>query len=259
MITWILGGILIIWVLIRRFSKDGKVEGYPFSMPRGTIRAIITVMVIAFPFNYLLTNQEIPGIITSSIFILLAFYFEARKGEKEQIDMIKEIKDPIKFAEEKKKQKKPLYLPKYSVRISLVLILTIIIVTNYFGPNVPFETTNTFLDILIIVLFYFTGVFFGSIIKNYQKKKLKKVIETIPDYETKSKYEILDILMERKAGIWKRAWRNLISLLTFVAVTLALIAFTINWDFTIPFFSFFDLSLRETLLLIINVYYGFRD
>ena len=29
MITWILASILIVWVLIRRFSKGGKVEDYP--------------------------------------------------------------------------------------------------------------------------------------------------------------------------------------------------------------------------------------
>jgi hypothetical protein len=34
MITWILGIALIIFVLIKRFGKDGRVEGYPLGMPQ---------------------------------------------------------------------------------------------------------------------------------------------------------------------------------------------------------------------------------
>ena len=40
MITWILGIVLIIFVLIKRFGKDGRVEGFPLGMPRGSINNI---------------------------------------------------------------------------------------------------------------------------------------------------------------------------------------------------------------------------
>lgn len=42
MITWILGIILIIWVIIKRYGKEGKIKGEPLGMPRGTIRALNT-------------------------------------------------------------------------------------------------------------------------------------------------------------------------------------------------------------------------
>jgi len=105
MITWILGIILIVFVLVKRFNKDGRVEGYPLSMPRGTVRAIITLMVVSFPFTYLLVNQDIPAAIINSIFILVAFYFEARKSERGLLNLIKTVKDPEKQARKEKEEK----------------------------------------------------------------------------------------------------------------------------------------------------------
>ncbi|MFX0057921.1 MAG: hypothetical protein ACFE85_10850 [Candidatus Hodarchaeota archaeon] len=259
MITWILGPIIIIWCIIKRFSTDGKVEDYPFGFPRGTIRAIITLMVVAFPFNYLLANQEIPSMITNSIFFLVAFYFEARKTGEEKLKLVKEIRNPEKYTEEAKKEKKPLYLPKFSVRIILVILLVFIVIINFYGPNVPFEATNTILDILVLISFFFIGMIFRSFGLSRQKKKLKKQIEIIPDYKNLSKYEILEKLEAKKPSAWKKSWKNLISLLTFVTVTTGLIFFTLNLDYTIPLFGLFNLSIREGLLLLINAYYGFRD
>jgi len=66
-------------VLVKRFREDGRVSGYPLGMPRGTVRAYIAIIVVAFPFNYLIVNQEIPRVVTSAIFILVAFYFETRR------------------------------------------------------------------------------------------------------------------------------------------------------------------------------------
>ncbi|MEJ2294204.1 MAG: hypothetical protein P8Y23_05490 [Candidatus Lokiarchaeota archaeon] len=100
MITWILGTILVIFVLVRRFSKDGRVEGYPLGIPRGTVRAIITLMIVSFPFNYippfnfLLLETQIPAEVVNSIFILVVFYYEARKGEDSLLKFIQEIRKP---------------------------------------------------------------------------------------------------------------------------------------------------------------------
>lgn len=259
MITWILGTILIIWCIIRRFSKDGKVEDYPLGFPRGTIRAIITIMVVAFPFTYLFTNQEIPSMITNSIFFLVAFYFEARKSGEEKLRLIKKIRNPDKYAEEARKEKKPLYLPKFSVRIILVVLLIAIVILNFYGPDVPFEVTNTILDILVLVSVFFIGTIFRSIGLSRQKKKLRKQIEAIADYRTLSKYDILEKIEAKKPSLWKKSWKNLISILTILAVTTGLVLFSFNLDYTLPLFGLFNLSLREGLLLFINAYYGFRD
>ncbi len=259
MITWILGTLVIIWCLVARFREGGKIEGQPLGMPKGTVRAIITLMIVSFPFSYLLEDQEIPGVITNAIFILVAFYFEARKGGENRLKLIKEVKNPEKTKEEKKREKKPLYLPKYTVRISLLLIIVLIVLINAFGPMVPFETTNTLFDILVIICLYFVGTFFRAIGLARQRKKLKKQIETIPDYQSLSKYEILAKIDGQKPSWWLNKGKSIFSVLIFIAVFISLLSFTLNWDYTIYSLPFYEITIRNLLLLLVNVYYGFRD
>ena len=44
-------------------------------MPRGTVRAFITLLVITFPLIYLINGEEIPRLIVNAIFVFTAFYF----------------------------------------------------------------------------------------------------------------------------------------------------------------------------------------
>jgi len=259
MITWILASILVIFILVKRFTKDGRVEGYPLGMPRGTVRAIITLMVVSFPFTYLLENRDIPSAIINSIFILVAFYFEARKSEKDLLNLIKYVKNPQKQALREKEEKKPLYLPKYSVRAMLVIILIIVVISNFYGPNVAFIYENTLLDILIIISFYFVGSLFRSIALSVQKKKIRKQMESIPDYQNISKYALFEKIAEQEPSFWKKTWKSIFSIIVFIAVSIGLMLFTLKIDYTINIFGLFEPSLREALLLLINVYYGFRD
>jgi len=261
MITWILGIALIIFVLIRRFGKDGRVEGYPLGMPRGTVRAIITLMIVTFPFNYIsplnfiFNETQIPSEIINTIFILVAFYFEARKGQDSRLKIIEEIKHPEKVSEEKRKTKKPLYLPRYTVRISLMIFLIVFYLIDLFIQPISLELTNTLIDILVIAILYFIGTFFRAIGQIFSKKKLKEQIKEVPSYQELSKYDILEKLDEQKRGSINNYGRNLFSIIVFIAVTTALFLFTIDIDFTL----IFSISLRRALLLLINLYYGFRD
>ncbi|NVM45287.1 MAG: hypothetical protein HWN79_10250 [Candidatus Lokiarchaeota archaeon] len=224
-------------------------------MPRGTIRAIITLMIVLFPFNYIIWPAQIPSEIISSIFILVAFYFEARKGEDYTLKIIAEVKNPEKAAEEKKKIKLPLYLPKYSVRISLLIILVIYYLIDIFVQNISLELTNTLIDILIIAILYFIGTFFRTIGQLWHKKKLKEQIEAIPNYIELSKYIILEKLNKSKRGGVNNVFKSIFSVFVFVVITTSLLLFTTDTDFVL----IFNVSLRRALLLLINLYYGFRD
>ena len=261
MITWILGIALLIFVLIRRFGKDGRIEGYPLGMPRGTVRAIITLMIVSFPFNYIpplnfiFNETQIPSEIINTIFILVAFYFEARKGQDSRLKIIGEIKHPEKVSIEKSKTKKPLYLPRYTVRISLMLLLIVFYLIDFFIQPISLELTNTLIDILVIAILYFIGTFFRAIGQIFSKKKLKERIEGLKNYQELSKYDILEKLDEQKRGSINNYGRNLFSIIVFIAVSVALFLFTFNIDFTL----IFNVSLRRSLLLLINLYYGFRD
>ena len=257
MSTWILGIALIIFVLIKRFGKDGRIEGYPLGMPRGTVRAIITLMVVSFPFTYIfrIPSEVIPSEIVNSIFILVAFYFEARKGEDNRLKIVEEIKNPEKFSDDKRETKKPIYLPRYTVRIFLMIILIVFYLIDIFIQNISIELTNTLVDILIIAILYFIGTFFRAMVQKINKNKLKEQIEEIPNYQELSKYDILENLDNQKRGSINNFGKSLFSIIIFIAITVSLFLFTFEINITL----FFNISLSRALLLLINLYYGFRD
>jgi len=258
MISFILLGIFGTWVLINRFSEGGKVEGHPLGMPRGTVRALSTIMIVAFPFGYILFRDDIPSLIVNVIFVVVAFYFEARRSEREKIrQIVDEIKRPDIIIEDSKKEKKPLYLPKYSVRILLVLMLTITLLTNYFGPQVQFEVTNTIFDLLIIVTLFIIGASIRSIINSRERKRLRGKIANMDASLTE--VEIIEKLMLEETSWWKKKGRNIISIVMFIIVVSSLICFTFTWDLIIFDLPDYTLTLVGFLLLLINAYYGFRD
>ena len=124
-----------------------------------------------------------------------------------------------------------------------------------FIRNISLELTNTLIDILIIAILYFIGTFFRAIGKIWSKNKLKEQIEAIPNYKELSKYDILEKLNETKRGGANNVFKSIFSIIVFLAITIALILFTAQIDFIL----IFNVSLRRALLLIINLYYGFRD
>ncbi len=258
MITWILGSILIIWCLYKRFAKDAYVEGYPLGMPRGSIRALIAILVVAFPFSYLIGGQEIPSAVTSAIFILVAFYFEARKGKKEELlEFIDDVRYPDK---PKEKVIYPLYLPKFSVRIMLVSMLVLILVINAYGPNVPFETTNTLEDILMIISFFILGSIFKKIVNIQEDKRSKRLINMkLAEDSSISNERVIEYISSQDKSWLKKKGRNCHSIITLIAIIIALILYTIEIDYEILTLLFYAFTLRTTLFLFINIYYGFRD
>jgi len=258
MINWFLCGILLIWVIINRFGEGGKIEGYPFGMPRGTVRALITILIVAFPFTYLLSGQSVPGLIINAIFIVVAFYFETRRGSRDKLHVIRDIKYPEETKAREEIDKEPLYLPKYSVRIMLVSMLVLILIINI-GSKVPFEITNTLGDLLIIVVLFIIGTIFRAIKNSKQKKRMTGQIKSIDNYKALSEFEILTNIETEKESWWELKGKNILSIITFIAVVISLICYTIGTDLIVPILPIYQFSLRDTLLLLISVYYGFRD
>ncbi len=257
MITWILFGIFTIWCLINRFSENGKIEDQPLGMPRGTVRAFITVMIVSFPFGYLITGENIPGLIISAIFIVVAFYFETRKSTTEKL---KEIVDEIKKSDlnlDEKKERKPLYLPKYTVRVFLVFMLILIQILIFINPSVSFTSTNTLADVLLMIVLFIIGAFFRSIMKIRERNDIREKVKNMD--ASLSDAEIIEHLMSEEQSFFKKKGKNLLSLAVLILVISALLFYTFDWDFTIFESPAYTLTLQGTLLLLINLYYGFRD
>ena len=259
MITWILGGIVLVWILANRVSQYGKVEGEPLGMPRGTVRAFITLLIVTFPFGYLLTGDPIPPLIINAIFIVVAFYFEARRSGHDKLrKIVNEIKNPaLVTLDLREENKKPLYLPKFTVRFSLVVILVLIQIMIFLSPSISFNTTNTLADVLIIVSLFIIGASFRSIV-NFREKK--NITEQVANMDASlSDVEIIEKIMLREPGWWKRTGKNVISVLMLMVVVIALLCYTFNWDYAIFSSPYYNLTVVGVLLLLVNVYYGFRD
>jgi hypothetical protein len=260
MISWILGSILVIWCLYKHHKTDERFEG-PFGVPKGTIRALIAIIVVAFPFSYLLEGKEIPSAITSAIFILVAFYFDSRRTKKDVIiELIYESKFPERVKQEKKLKKYPLYLPKYSVRTLLLLMLVTILLININGPNIPFQITNTIVDILIIISFFIIGALIRGIANIKEKKKTKMDIKSkLNEDPSISEDKIIEFLSTKKVSWWDANGLNYLSIITLIAVVIALFLYTIDLDYDIFTLLFYQFTLRTSLFLFINIYYGFRE
>ncbi|MFX0039531.1 MAG: hypothetical protein ACFFCY_09260 [Promethearchaeota archaeon] len=258
MISFIFLVIFSIWILINRFSEGGKVEGYPLGMPRGTVRALLAIMLVAFPFWNIIRGKEIPSLIVNIIFIVVAFYFEARRSEHERLkQIINEVKNPDTVFEDLRKEKKPLYLPKYSVRFLLVLMLLIVQIMIILQPTFSFQVTNTLTDLLLIIVLFIIGASFRSIFQSREKKKIKEKIANMDS--SLSDIQIIETLMLERPNRWKRLSKSILSMLMLTIVSFALLCYTYDWDYTIFTIPSYELTLVGALLLLVNVYYGFRE
>ena len=257
MITWILGGILVFYCLFRRFLiKGGKIANNPLGMPRGTIRAFITILIVSFPFTYILNAKEVPGLVVSSIFFLVAFYFETRRSKHEELwEIIKKIKNQGAGL----KEAHPLYLPKYSVRIILITLIILISIVNFLGPNIPFQSQSTMIDLIVLVFLFILGSFFRALSTIKNNKKIKERVLNTPNYQSLSEFELMGKTGEINLSHLKKKAKNRITLITLFATLIALFLYTIEWD--LIFFSIlsFQVSLRSTLFVLVDAYYGFRD
>ncbi len=260
MITYIICVFLFVWLIYKRSREDGKIEGLPFGMPHGSVRAIIALLIVSFPFHYILLDKQIPDLITNVIFLIVAFYFEARKGGEEDIrKIVKHIINPEKYTAEKTKQKSPLYLPKYSVRISLITLLSLTLIINSLGPNISFVSKNTFADLLLIIFLFIIGTLIRGVANTREKRRIRKIIQSMEGSQMQSKQEILEKVIEKKESWLKRKWSSFVSLLILTSVFVALILYTIDVDFLLFSLSVFQITLAGLLLLMVSVYFGLRD
>jgi len=70
---------------------------------------------------------------------------------------------------------------------------------------------------------------------------------------------IIEYLSSQEESWLKKKGKNGLSIITLIAIIIALILYTINIDYEILTFLFYAFTLRTTLFLFINIYYGFRD
>ena len=255
MFTLIIGFLAIGYCIIRRLRSTGEVKGEPLGMPKGTVRALTTILILSFPLDAFLRSATIPNLVINSMFTLIAFYFSQRRDSEDKLERLYKL---LKVKDDEKSGKKwhPMYLPKYSVRGILFLL---IILTVFFAPTAAsgFNITNTIFDLLMIMIFFFIGLFFKNIFARKKKKKLKEKIADARKDGTEDFKIMESIIEEQRKGILAQG-KNVLSILVFGGVIVSLFFFTIDINPGVNVFGYY-FSIRQSLFLLINAYYGYRD
>ncbi|MHA1733488.1 MAG: hypothetical protein ACTSU5_16185 [Promethearchaeota archaeon] len=256
MLTYILGVALAIWLFYKRKVKGVKVEGPPLGLPAGTIRAYLSILIIAFPFNYLtITNSDIPGTIATAIFVVVAFYFGRRMKSKSVEEIVREIKHPDDLTLKKKADELPMYFPKYTVRLILVSLIVSFAVVNSLTLSRDLVQTNTSFDLLVTIAFFVLGTIARGVVQaNLKKKVEQKVLSSTAPEE-----ELVKALEKDQEGADSKS-DKFMSVLALFTTIFSLVLFTGGWDLTLALFGgTLNISLREISLLVLNAYFGYRS
>ncbi len=266
MITWILAIFLLIWIFVQRLLKKKKIVGVPLGLPEGTVRACIALLIVTFPLNQLIMSQlnaslfpiTIQEWFVNTLFVVVAFYFEARAYEKSIRQLLKEVKDPARY--KKSKDEMPLYWPRFTVRITIFtfLILTAVLVgAGIFSETLDFSSTSSILTELIFIVFFFI---IGLLIRRLHQRQLKRKIRRRLGKHDGSHEELIEVLeeKERKSG---RITETFLAFIMLGILLSVLIFYTIDWNydlFLIPLINI-QVSVRMGMVLLLNVYFGYRQ
>jgi hypothetical protein len=251
MLSWIFLILLTLWMLRKRVGQ-GKIDpNTGLGMPEGTIRAFLAIVIVSLPFTFFWRNEPVPSIVANMVFVIIAFYFEKRIEKTSVKEAVMQI------SEERKKLTRdelPLYLPKYSVRAILVLLVLILFINSYLVTNVFPTGINTFVDILAMVSSFVVGMLGRSIEVSAAKHKILKRVE-----KTGQSLQQVTQELEKESRLKAKRIGAIAAYLVCAALIIAMFLYTANVSIDIPLVAGLSLPLRETLFMSVNTYFGFRQ
>ena len=137
----------------------------PLGLPRGSIRALLTLMIVAVVMAQLVRGGEIPLLWTETLMIAMAHYFASRRFIRLPPGEIKRLvaEGYIEL------EARPLYLPSYSIRVLLIVSFTAVGVYLYLHGRLLEPQA---LSILGVVFAYLLGVFVRvQTVRNWEDAK----------------------------------------------------------------------------------------
>ncbi len=251
MLSWILLILLTVWMLRNRVGQ-GKVDSTTgLGMPEGTIRAWLAIVIVSIPFTFFWRNEPVPSLVASMVFATIAFYF----GKRIEKSSVQEA--VMKISEERKKQtrdKLPMYLPKYTVRIILVLLVVLLFINSYFVTRPLPAMTNMFIDILAIIGSYVIGMLGRATEVSAAKHKILDRMNKKGQSLQQATQELEPELRVKTKRIGAAA-----AYIVCAALIVVMVLYAFDAPIDIPLFAGLSLPLRETLFVYVNFYFGFRQ
>ncbi|HME51990.1 MAG TPA: hypothetical protein VKM55_07220 [Candidatus Lokiarchaeia archaeon] len=225
----------------------------PLGMPEGTVRAYLSIIVVAFPFLFVWQGLAIPNLLSNLLFLVCAFYFEKRSTKVTAKAVIGEFMD-VDDHTPKKRDSLPLYLPKYSVRTLLIVLIIALLINSYSSTIGTITSENTFANLLITLGAFVVGLAGRRLGNNMIARRIRwhAKIKKISLSEAANE---IDPALKRSSAILE----SILSIIVIIAVISSLFMFTFNFDISIPFFGIVVVSTRENLLQLLSLYYGFRQ
>jgi hypothetical protein len=151
----------------------------PLGLPRGSIRALLTLMIVAVVIAQLVRGREIELLWTETLMIAMAHYFASRRFIRLPPAEIKRLVDEGYIELEAR----PLYLPSYSIRLMLIASFTAVGVYLYVHGRLLEPQA---LSILGVVFAYLLGVFLR--------------VQTVRGWEDVKAFVILGVLLVTSAA-----------------------------------------------------------
>ncbi len=251
MLSWILLILLTVWMLRNRVGQ-GKVDPTTgLGMPEGTIRAWLAIVIVSMPFTFFWRNEPVPSLVASMVFATIAFYF----GKRIEKNSVKEA--VMQISEKQKKLTRdvlPLYLPKYTVRAMLVLLVVLLFINSYFVTSPVTTATNVFVDILAIVGSYVLGMLGRAIEVSAAKHKILGQMNKKGQSLQQATQELEPELRVKTKRLGAAA-----AYLVCAALIIAMVLYTFDVPLDIPIVGGLFLPLREVIFIYVNAYFGFRQ
>jgi hypothetical protein len=123
----------------------------PLGLPHGSIRALLTLLIVAVVIAELARGREVEVLWTETLMIALAHYFASRRFIKLPPAVIRRLTEEGHLETEAR----PLYLPRYSIRAVLILAFLGVAIYLYRQDRL-FQSQS--LSILGVVFAYLLGI-----------------------------------------------------------------------------------------------------
>jgi len=238
--------------MLRMRVGQGKVNpNTGLGMPEGTIRAWLAIVIVSMPFTFFWRSEPVPSMVVSMVFATIAFYFGKRIEKSSVQEAVMQISEGRKKIS---KDELPLYLPKYSVRAILVLLVVALFINSYFMPSPLPAIINTFIDILAIVGSYVLGMLGRAIEVSAAKHKILVWMNKKGQSLQQATQELGPALRVKTKKIGAAA-----ACLVCAALVIAMVMYTFNLSIGIPIVAGLSIPLREAIFMYVNAYFGFRQ
>src|SRR5262245_9237760 len=132
-------------------SSQPKINRPPLGLPNGSVRALLTLLVVAVVMTQVCRHREVEPLWTETLMIALAHYFTSRRFIYFTPDVMRRLEAEGHVEVESN----PLYLPRHSIRVLILVTFAGLAVYAYRNNQL---SELPVLSILGVVFAYLLGV-----------------------------------------------------------------------------------------------------